>query len=59
MYGDSSPTESIGFKADDADDAFHVSLWQVLEEVDVGPIPVGVNKFVLTAGMQAAACVFL
>ena len=23
---------------------------QVLEEVDVGPIPVGVNKFVLTAG---------
>ena len=23
---------------------------QVLEEVDVGPIPIGVNKFVLTAG---------
>ncbi|CAN0533089.1 unnamed protein product, partial [Ectocarpus sp. 8 AP-2014] len=25
---------------------------QVLEEVDVGPIPIGVNKFVLTAGMK-------
>lgn len=24
---------------------------QVLEEVDVGPIPIGVNKFVLTAGV--------
>lgn len=25
---------------------------QVLEEVDVGPIPIGVNKFVLTAGAK-------
>lgn len=34
---------------------------QVLEEVDVGPIPIGVNKFVLTAGgkrntLESARC---
>ena len=28
---------------------------QVLEEVDVGPIPIGVNKFVLTAGGKRKA----
>lgn len=31
------------------------ALLQVLEEVDVGPIPVGVNKFVLTAGRSKEA----